>query len=93
MISLGIDPSVSWGSICSLDEVYNGLYYLASSGPMDIFSMAESEERVHGRLVYMGYPSIKGSVHLILPQGLVGISVSTKYADKCWEFIRELILQ
>ncbi len=92
VISLGIDPSVSWGSICSLDEVYNGLYYLASSGPMDIFSMAESEERVHGRLVYMGYPSIKGSVHLILPQGLVGISVSTKYADKCWEFIRELIL-
>lgn len=92
VIDLGIDPSVSWGSICSLQEVHNRQYYLASYGPTDLFELAREERNIHDRITYIGFPSLEGSVHLIHPKGLVGISSSSKYPEQCWEFIRELLL-
>ncbi len=92
VIDLGIDPSVSWGSICSLQEVYNGQYYLANYGPNDIFELSREERNAHDRITYVGFPSLEGSVHLIHPKGLVGISSSTKFPEQCWDFIRELIM-
>ena len=90
-IDLGIDPSISWGGVCDFKDVYNGLYYLSSAGPSDLFSLAQAEKDAHDRLVFVGYPSIRGSVHLVIPYGMVGISSSTKYPEQCWEFLRGLL--
>ncbi len=91
-IELGVDPSVTWGNICTLKDVYEGSCYLASIGPTDVFELEDAEKNYHDQVIYVGYPSIKGSVHKIRPEGIVGISSSTKYADKCWEAIRDLLL-
>ena len=91
-IELGIDPEVSWGSIASTEQVYNGQYYLASSGPVDVYSFSIEEKKAKESIVFVGYPSFNSSVHLVLPRSLVGISSSTRYPEECWSFIRELIL-
>ena len=91
-IELGVDPSVTWGNLCSLKDVYDGSCYLASIGPSNVFELADAEKNYHDQVVYVGYPSVKGSVHKIRPECIVGISSSTKYPDKCWEAIRDLLL-
>lgn len=93
VIQLGIDPTISWGSICYLQDVHDGQYYLASGGPIDVFELDKEENKFDERITYIGYPSIEGSVHLVRPVGMVGISSSTKYPDQCWEFVRELLNQ
>lgn len=92
VIELGIDPSVSWGSLCYLQEVHDGKYYMANVGPIDIFDLDEEEKRLQERITYIGYPSLDGSVHLVRPVGMAGISSSTKYPEQCWIFLRELLL-
>ncbi len=72
--------------------MYNGQYYLANYGPNDIFELSREERNAHDRITYVGFPSLEGSVHLIHPKGLVGISSSTKFPEQCWDFIRELIM-
>ena len=89
---IGIDPAIQWGSLCTMQDVYNGQYLLSSSVSSNIFSFAADEKDVHDRIIFIGYPSIKGSVHLAIPNGQVAISSSTKNPDKCWELIRNLLL-
>ena len=91
-IELGIDPSISWGNVCDMNDVYDGICYLSTAGPSDVFSWDRETKKAENGLIYVGYPSINGSVHLLVPSGLVGISSSTENEDKCWEFIRKLIL-
>lgn len=91
-IELGIDPSISWGSVCDMNDVYEDICYLSTAGPSDIFSWERETKKAKDGLIYVGYPAINGSVHLIVPSGLVGISSSTPNKDKCWEFVRKLIL-
>ena len=91
-IDLGIDPSITWGGVCDMQAVYDGVCYLSTAGPSDIFTLAREEKKAHDRLVYVGYPTIGGSAHLLVPSGLVGISASTRHADKCWVFVRNLLL-
>lgn len=91
-IELGIDPAISWGTVCPLQGVSDGLYYLSSAVPTDIFTLAKKEKEVRDGIVYVGYPSVYSSVHLAVPQGIVGIASSTKYPEKCWELVRELLL-
>lgn len=91
-IELGIDPSISWGGVCDMNDVYDDICYLSTAGPSDVFSWDRETKKAKDGLIYVGYPSIGGSVHLIVPSGLVGISSSTGNKDKCWEFIRYLIL-
>ena len=91
-IDMGVDPSITWGGIGSLQNVYDGLYYLANADPTDLFSLATEERAAKDGLVFVGYPSINGSVHLITTSGRVGISSSTTHRDQCWDFVRELLL-
>ncbi|MBR6959611.1 MAG: hypothetical protein IKH76_03935 [Clostridiales bacterium] len=41
--------------------------------------------------VYVGYPSIGGSVHMIEPICLMAVSESTEYADVCIDFIKTVM--
>ncbi|MBR5974013.1 MAG: hypothetical protein IK020_02405 [Clostridiales bacterium] len=92
ILALGVDPSVTWGEFASLQDVYSGLYYLATSGPSDVFELAREEKAVHDRIVFVGYPSMYDSVHVAVPSGQVAISSSTKNQEKCWEFVRQLLV-
>lgn len=40
--------------------------------------------------VFIGYPSLDGSVHLINPEDLLAISNTTKHPDVCWDIIRRM---
>ena len=92
VLAIGVDPSVTWGEFASLQDVYSGLCYLANYGPSDVFELAREEKSVHDRIVFVGYPSMYDSVHLAVPSGQVAISSSTKNQEKCWEFVRQLLV-
>ena len=45
----------------------------------------------HSDPVFVGYPSINGSVHMITPKCLMAVSASAEHADVCCDFIQSLM--
>lgn len=89
----GADPSVeiSPDDIPDPKDVKKGklsLYY-SQVGYPSIF--AEHARDFGETPVYVGYPSIGGSVHMIEPICLMAVSESTEYADVCIDFIKTVM--
>lgn len=58
------------------------------SNPQSYYQMSVD---FRGDPVYVGYPSIGGSIHSFMPISLVAVSSSTEHADVCCDFIRTLM--
>lgn len=52
---------------------------------------ANNEKQCNSELMYVGFPAVNGSVHLVLPQGQVGLSSSTLYPEQCCELMSYLL--
>ena len=90
-----IDFSVRYGvsdfgmvRFALIDDVDNDQYLLGSDFINDVYTYEATRRNVDSDLIYVGYPSIEGSVHLITPYGLTAISSSSQYPDACWAFVK-----
>ena len=74
----------------SSDEYLNEMVLLqpAILSSLPVFARLEAS---YGKSnVFIGYPSLRGSAHLLNPEDLVAISNTTRHADICWEIIRQM---
>lgn len=82
---------LSYVSIPSLDRTTVDEYLLWSYGITNGFTAAEDEYRCGKNLSYVGYPTINGSKHVVVPFGQVAISSASKYPEQCTQFISYLL--
>ena len=75
----------------SIEDIVSGNTLLSIMGGMDINSFKNMEQGINKSLVYVGYPSLSGSVHLASPVSQVAISAGTEYPNECWELISALM--
>ena len=73
------------------DDVGSGKTSLNNSSISNPQSYYQMSVDFRGDPVYVGYPSIGGSVHSFMPISLVAVSSSTEHADVCCDFIRTLM--
>ncbi len=64
---------------------------LWTNGIFEPAAYSENEKRCNSELVYVGFPSVNGSVHLVVPQGQVAVSSSTACPEECCELISFLL--
>ena len=74
------------------EDLYNGNIMLMNNlflGNFRDFRIANSN--CDGGLVFVGYPSVDGSLHVADPYGMVAVSSSSSHVDQCIDFIRILM--
>ena len=92
IIQFSIDHGVPANSpdvmLSGYREIYNRQYltYLGFQSDYGFFRDMESE--CNCSFVFLGYPSIEGSVHVANPVGLLSMSSGTDHPDECWDFMQ-----
>ena len=90
LINFSIEYGVPYNSdvqFGSIDDVAFNSTILYSSFISDIYSYDSLVRGKNVDLTFVGYPSINGSVHIINPTGIVGVSSSCDCPDVCWDLI------
>lgn len=90
MISEVISIPRSDNTLAVADDVENGRVLIFPSICSCYYDEEDRANSFKGDYVFIGYPSVHGSVHLAVPQCLMAISTSAKNKDKCWEVVSKL---
>lgn len=78
--------------IANMESVHNGIDLTCRRTHLgNLYDLAYSELKLNDSFVYLGFPSINGSVHAAQPDGLVAISSDSKNQDACWDFIKYML--
>ncbi len=89
-IEYGIPTGSTPGELPNFDLVRADQYLSCLSFMNSIYDLNYYVRGSEGGFVYIGYPSIDGSVRLANPVGQVSISSSSERPDICWQFISML---
>lgn len=91
-VNNGIPYNVYESNIADMDTVHDGTYLTCRRTCLgNLYELNSIESRLNDSFVYLGFPSIYGSVHAAQPDGLVAISSDTKNQDACWLFIKYML--
>ena len=90
MISEVISIPSSDNTLAVADDVENGRVLVFPSICSCYYDEEDRANSYSGDYVFIGYPSVHGSVHLAVPQCLMAISTSAQNKDKCWEVVSKL---
>ena len=88
----GIPKSGVVTNISDLESVHNGtnltcrMTYLGN-----VYGLNDYESNLNDSFVYLGFPSIYGSVHAADSDGIVAISSDSKNKEACWQFIKYML--
>lgn len=72
------------------DDVVNGRTLMFPMCCGSYYDEAYRQENYQEEFVFVGYPSVHGSIHLAVPKCQMGISTTAKNKEKCWEVISML---
>ncbi len=88
----GIPYGAQTNYIADMKSVHDGTYLTCRRTYLgNLYDLYNIENRLNDSFVYLGFPSIYGSVHAARPDGLVAISADTENSDACWKFIRYML--
>lgn len=94
VVEYSIDYGIAFNSIPNeipyFQLVEEGMYLSCNSYLNDIYYLQYEVNGFAENMQYIGYPSVDGSVRLVEPWGLVGISSSSEHPDVCWDIISML---
>lgn len=92
IIQFSIDHGVPANSpdvtLSGYRETYNRQYLTYLGFQSDFGSFRDMESECNCSFVFVGYPSITGSVHIANPDGLLSMSSGTDNPDEAWEFMQ-----
>lgn len=93
ILTYAVDYGISSSEQSSV--VFNDYQSVANGDYLMCFQNVSSLEMfyygvigIQDNFIFLGYPSVDTSYHVLRPNGLVAISSSTEYGDYCWEFIK-----
>ncbi len=96
IVEYSVRNGIPYGSysnnIANFDTVHDGTCLTCRRTYLgNLYDLASIESRLNDSFVYLGFPSIYGSVHAAQPDGLVAISSDTNCQDACWQFIKYML--
>lgn len=88
----GIPYGTYENNIADMDTVHDGIYLTCRRTHVgNLYEVNSIESKLNDSFIYLGFPSIYGSVHAVQPDGLVAISSDTEKKDACWQFIKYML--
>lgn len=96
IIDYSVRNGIPYGSysnnIADFDTIHDGSSLTCRRTHLgNLYELFSIEQRLNDSFVYLGFPSVYGSVHAVQPDGLVAISSDSKKQDACWQFIKYLL--
>ena len=88
-ISYGVPPSGNVNYI-GFRNIADGDVMLVGGSPWGADEFISLDEQVQGHIVFVGYPSIDGSSHIINPNSRVAISSESQNQQACIDLVRIL---
>ena len=82
----GIPPNGTVNSI-SFRNITDGNIILVGGQPWGVEEYVSIDEQIAGHIVYVGYPCLNGSCHLINPNSRVAISSDTEHLQACLDIM------
>lgn len=88
-INYGISPDGTVNSV-SFGNIVDNTILLVGGQPRDIDEFVYADESISGHVIYVGYPSVDGSNHIMVPNSQVAVSSDTEHLQPCIDLVMML---